>query len=83
MIIEKQKSVRTRQVAPSYQWQDDDYPFYLARPIKTEAGNDFSLLFCLSAESYIILLPKQKRYQIIKAMQQYLETADFPIFEIK
>ena len=83
MISEKSLMLQLRQVAPSYQFSSDDYPHYLMKPIQTEAGNDYCLLFCLSLKKYIILTPKLKRYQAIKMMQRYIETAPYQTIEIK
>ena len=83
MISEKAQQLIVKTATLNNRFTDDEYPFYLMKQVLTEAGNDYCLLFCLSAESYIILNPKVKRYQAIKAIQRHIETADYQVFEKK
>ena len=83
MISEKTQRFAVKAVALNNRFTDEDYPFYLIKRVLTEADNDYCLLFCLSLKKYIILTPKLKRYQAIKMMQRYIETAPYQTIEIK
>ena len=83
MISEKPQLLQLHLVAPNYQFSSDDYPHYLIKPIQTEADNDYCLLLRLSLEKYIILNPKLKRYQAVKLIRRYMETAHYQTIEIK
>ena len=83
MISEKTQRFAVKAVALNNRFTDEDYPFYLIKRVLTEADNDYCLLFRLSLEKYIILNPKLKRYQAVKLIRRYMETAHYQTIEIK
>lgn len=58
---------------------DEDYPCY--QLIAINESGDFRLIFCCTAESYLLLSPKIKRYKAVNLLRQHIETARYPVFE--
>lgn len=78
MLIDPKTSVTIKKVSRS-SLGDGAYPCYQLTAIN-ESG-DFRLIFCCTAESYLLLSPKIKRYKAVNLLRQYMETAQYPVFE--
>ena len=82
MLIEDKLPVGTVRVNPTFRPAENSYPHYRMIPMQTEAGNDICLLFYISEHKYLMLEPRLKRYQVIKRLAAWLETAPFAVFEV-
>ena len=81
MLIETRMPFSVLKVGSSFIPPDDQYPHYRLKPIHTEAGNDYCLLFYVSETAYLVLAPKTKRYQAVRRLALDMETAPFPVYE--
>ncbi|WP_066568797.1 hypothetical protein [Snodgrassella sp. CFCC 13594] len=83
MITDTHKTVETHKVGPSWLPTINDFPHYRLVPSSTETGKKYCLFFYVSHEGYLILDNGVQRYQAIRHLQRLLETACFPIYEIR
>ncbi len=82
MLIEEKQLVGTVKVNPTFRPAENSYPHYRMIPMQTEAGKYHCLLFYVSEHKYLMLEPRLKRYQAIKRLAVWLETASFTVFEV-
>ncbi len=78
MLINQKTSVVIKKVSRKI-LGDVDYPCY--QLVAMNESGDYRLIFCCTAESYILLNARVKRYQAINALRRHLETSPYPIFE--
>lgn len=81
MLIEARNPFSTIKVGLTFMPPDERYPHYRLKPIHTEAGNDYCLLFYVSETAYLVLAPRIKRYQAVRRLALDMETAPFPVYE--
>lgn len=82
MLIEEKAVVATVKVNPSFIPADDKFPHYRLIPLHADRQGYHCLLFYISPASYLILEPRIKRYQAIRKLVSWLETADYVVYEI-
>lgn len=79
MLINQKPSVIIKKVSRK-NLDDTAYPCYQLVAIN-ESG-DFRLIFCCTANDYLVLSGRAKKYQIKNLLRRYLETAKYPVFEL-
>ena len=82
MLIEDKLREGMVKVNPTFRPAENSYPHYRMIPMQTEAGKYHCLLFYISEHKYLMLEPRLKRYQVIKRLAAWLETAPFAVFEV-
>ncbi|MDO4997351.1 MAG: lipopolysaccharide heptosyltransferase [Neisseria sp.] len=83
MLIESKTIVATIKVNSSFHFADGKYPHYRLMPVNADGQNYVCLFFYISSASYLILETKIKRYQAIRKLASFLETADYVVYELK
>lgn len=79
MLIHQKTFVAIKKVSRSY-LDGAAYPYYKLTAIN-ESG-DYRLIFCCSANEYLVLNGKVKRYQVVNLLRRHMETARYPVFEL-
>lgn len=82
MLIESKPVVRPIKVGRLFTPPDDRYPHYRLIPVQTETGRYHCLFFYVTAEDFLVLAPKTQRWQAVKKLSGFVETAAFPVYEI-
>lgn len=79
MLIDSAQYPRTTLITKQTKLPDNSYPHYLIVP--STKDSNCCLLFYPEKSRYIILIPKGKKYQVIRKLIQFQRTAPYEIFE--
>lgn len=73
--------ITTVKVNPNFVPTENQYPHFRLMAIHTQTGKYHCLYLFVSAQHYLLLEPKAKRYEIIRRLAFLTEHAPFLIYE--